>query len=159
MKQFVLVVFTLLSVFGSAQTTDSLGMPALNGKVGIQKIVVDSMPMRGNAKKWVAEAFRSAQNVIQLDTDETLLVKGMTRIYHKGMLGTDVHDLYFTLKMEFKQGKTRLTLTDVTIGDYRLSVETYWKSELYKKLRVTVGNGLKEVISSLETALVKKEDW
>ena len=65
-------------------------------------------------KVWFANAFKSAQNVIQADDKEAGLVvgKGWTQTYITIMLTPAAEKLWYTVKLSFKDGKYRYEITD-----------------------------------------------
>lgn len=112
-----------------------------------QGVVTNNLPaitLYSQTKLWIADAFKSAQNVIQYDNEReaTILVKGNTHI------GSGIREViaYFTLKIEGRDNRFRYTLeiTDIT-GAYgsgltQSVMAIYLKNEKY-------GNWVTEEIS------------
>jgi hypothetical protein len=167
MKKIMMFLIVLLSTQIIAQTfhKDSLGLPALNGAVGMQEVIqIDSATKKelySRAKMWVSEAFKSANNVIQLDDADNgiLLLKGITMIEVKTLVKTQMN-MRFTLKIEAKEGKYRYSLTNITVADIEEAAERYWKG-MYKSFRPPVTKGLQDLVDMLKKGMIKtiEEKW
>lgn len=112
MRKILVILFTLLlSTTGFAQEISEKEsfFPKYQGVVTMENKSKDVI--FSSAKLWVAENFRSAQNVIQLDDAENgvLLIKANFVLYYSGFPIRN----YFTLKVEAKDGRFRYTV-DIT---------------------------------------------
>lgn len=70
-----------------------------------------------SSKRWIAESFSSAKAVTQLDSPESgeILLKGYMQDGPIGGLGLPV-PVDFTLLIEMKDGKARLTFSDIWLN-------------------------------------------
>jgi hypothetical protein len=79
---------------------------------------VDSMSRKNlytNAKIWFTNTFKSAKHVIQLDDPETGIIigKGFGSIpVSNGLLNVPL-DMYFTIKIQVKEGRYKFEVTDI----------------------------------------------
>lgn len=85
---------------------------AYTGVIDVPGATKNELYARG--KVWFANAFKSAQNVIQADDkDAGLLVgKGWTQTYITIVLTPASEKLWYTVKLSFKDGKYRYVITD-----------------------------------------------
>jgi len=119
MKSIIIIQFFIISVITVYSQDISLVekiFPTDSGEIKYQEVVnVDStltatqLYLRG--KSWIAEEFNSAQDVIQMDEDNKLIVKAYLKKGHNSMVQNP--QTWFTLKLEVKEGKYRYTLTDI----------------------------------------------
>jgi hypothetical protein len=72
------------------------------------------------ARTWFAEKFRSANNVIQMDNEESgvIIGKGSSEIYIVAIGIPVKFTMYFTLKIFAREGRSRLILTDIYYENY-----------------------------------------
>lgn len=170
MKNLLWVLFFLPIVgFGQNVQKDSMLMPLLFDKVGIQKVIdVDSAKKNDlyiRAKLFFAEQFKSAKEVIQLDDKEQgiILGKGLTKISYWNIFSKTYEDLFFTLKFELKDYKFRYTISDITHSTYKFPVEMYWKNTgMTKKIRKAISESLQDLSNMIESEMKKplnKDKW
>lgn len=133
------VIFSILLLCSSsslfAQVRDSMGMPSLGTKVGIQEVVkLDSVSKKElyvRSKAFIINHFQSAKAVIQSDDAEIgiLVGNGISDIMVKNSFGTTAMSMSYQMRFEVKEGKVRYTITDVRItsgaGVY-VNAEYYW---------------------------------
>jgi len=95
-------------------------VPYIDGKVKYSEViqVEGSSPAQlyGKAKLWFATAFRSAQDVIQLDDRENgnILGKGVILKDEQRGLTQIRKTWYFTVKVQVKDGRYRAEIYDIT---------------------------------------------
>jgi hypothetical protein len=166
-KRVLILVFFSIPISLFAQK-DSLGMPVLNGMVGIQKVVVlDSVTQKNvysRAKLYFAETYKSAKDVIQLDDSEQGLIvgKAYTTGSYSVMLTIATLEVWFTLKIECKDSKYRYTLDNIKTTN-NIPAESWWKyPNMNKKVRDCIGKSLSELCTNMESymkkAIAKKDD-
>jgi hypothetical protein len=114
-----LTIFILLLNFSNVFSQQQDIIPVVESKMIFSKIVeVDSAnkdELYLRAKVWIAEAFKSPTNVVQLDDKASgqILIKG---IIYSWMSGKQ-HTVYSTLKIYLKENKAMLEITDFIIND------------------------------------------
>lgn len=111
------MIILLLAFFASLAASARAIPPRLDtGRYGyVEVVTADGIPapeLYARAKAWVAQQYRSAQHVIQLDDPSTgkLVVKGNFPGTARGDAG--VYYVGHTLTLEVKPGRYRYTLTD-----------------------------------------------
>lgn len=190
MKQLVAITFLLLPVFSIAQDDETstenkpnVTLPMKDGKTLISEVItVDSVSKEKlylNAKRYLANTFKSAKDVIQLDDKESgeIIAKGYfetTWQYGLGM-ATPVQ-VWHTIAISVKDGKykyqisdfrikyfneatayTRASTTDVTLEDFSKS-----RKKNYLKFE---NNSLKpkidEYVSAIKAAMIntQSDQW
>lgn len=79
------------------------------------------------AKSWIANSFKSAKDVIQLDDKESgrIILKGIFNLPVKGVWTTLYDYIHFTATIDIKEGKYRILFTDMSHhgGSYRDAVD------------------------------------
>ncbi len=100
---------------------------------------------------WMVDEFRSAKDVIQFsDKEQGIIIgKGFTEVTYTIM----PVDTYFTLKIEAKDNKARITIYDpyIKTKDFTVKIETKAGLEKYR-LRISI------IMLSYERALFKQQD-
>lgn len=73
-----------------------------------------------SAKSWFANIFKSSQDVLQIDSKEDgiLLGKGFADISIPVFLTDAINKLWFTIKIELKEGKYRYSIYDISREAY-----------------------------------------
>ena len=68
-------------------------------------------------KEWFVNNFKSSNDVIQMDSKEDGIImgKGFSRIPWVFMLSTGYYDLYYTIKLSFKENKYKYEITDFIV--------------------------------------------
>lgn len=167
MKKLTLIFLMLLSLSLYAQK-DSLGMPLLNGLVGIQKVITldstTSKEIYQRAKLYFAEAYKSAKDVIQLDDAEqgVIVGKAFTKETYTVMLAIAELEVWYMLRVECKEGRYRYTIENVKTTN-NIAAEQWWKfPNMNKKQRALISKALYDVSKNLEISMskpsIKKED-
>jgi hypothetical protein len=162
MKKIILIVVMVAASF-SAQaqkiTQDSLSMPVLEGKVGIQEVVkMDSLSKKElyqRAKLFFVNGFKSSKDVIQLDDAENgvIIGKGISTFTFWNVMANAELPMNITIKIEIKDGRYRYTFNQVTIkGKFEWGAEDYWK---YPKMNKTLRKALGEDLHRLENLLIE----
>ena len=115
MGRKLLLLLVVMSVMVPVGAGDYTMPPLVDGKIFYSEVVqVESTPakeLHARAKLFVAEQYKSAPDVIKLDSPENgiLLVKGFMKVpFH----GTDPIDVWFTLKIETKDNRYRVSAYD-----------------------------------------------
>ncbi|MCQ2347576.1 MAG: DUF4468 domain-containing protein [Paludibacteraceae bacterium] len=135
-----------------------------------QGIVTSSIPasdLYNKAKLWIAENFRSANDVIQLDSPETntIVCKGIY-VYNAGKFSE--MRVHITLKIEGKDNRFRYTITinDLRGGTQDMSAYSMYAKNPEGKYTAQFSNDFRIVIkdwmSAIASATVNdssNEDW
>jgi hypothetical protein len=161
MKRLLLMLAMVAASF-EVIAQDSLSLPLLENRVGIQKVMALDSTLKSDlyhrAKLYIAEEFRSSKDVIQLDDAEqgTILIKAKTKASFFNVMAQAEIDVWFTLKLDLKDGRYRYALSDILLTTNRTPAEDYWKMpKMNKNLRKSVGESLRSLAASLETAMAK----
>ena len=157
----ILVVICFLGL-GSCVTTQTKLSPE---ELSIQKIIDNNIAkpeLFRLSMEWIAATFVSAKSVIEYqDKDEGIIMgKGFTTL--TGPLLDLPVDVYFTIKIEVKDNKSRITISSiylqVTSGTSisKKSIDTKEAMDFYRPQ-------LNKIIKSYEESIIKnsssKEGW
>jgi hypothetical protein len=120
-----------------------------NGKVIYNEVVnadsISAADLYSRSKIWFAEAFKSANNVIQSDDERLHIIigKGNTPFYINGLFGvkTESGTLFFSVKIESKEGRYKYTITDF----YMKNNAGEWSVESYRGTGGQIDNYYKQV--------------
>jgi hypothetical protein len=139
------------------------------GAFSYQEVVIidgiNSGELYSRAKAWIAETYRSANDVIQLDDKESgrLIVKGSFRItYYMNPAW-----VYHTLTLEVKDGRYRYTLTDFVFDNNQWAAPLEEEKKFLgnkKRLHRQVVNCANQSITALKNAMERAtpatdDDW
>lgn len=139
-------------------------LPSKEGKVFYE--IVDSSvtgsadELYSRARVWMANAFKDAQEVIQLDDKEThtLIGKGLFQFIQT----MATYSVYFTVKIGTKDNKYRLQFYDIRteVGTMRITktAESYNAKKGSDKMKKNINEGFVRLIDSFKTAMNKKSD-
>ena len=145
----------------TAFSKDTVTLPMSEGRITFSEIVnvpnttADTLYTR--AKLWAATTYVSAPDAIKLDSkaDGVLLIKG----YSDYGWGTAI---YYELKIEFKDGRYRYTITNLLFSNYEPVEKLIFKNG--SKIKVGYGgtveriyNGMQTLISSLKEGMSKTD--
>lgn len=114
MKKAVLF-FTLvwLAFYGRAQ---QLPTDPATGKIMFSEVVTvegaTKKELHDNALAWVATAFNSGPGVLQLDTEDRIVIKGNTTYNINTVAGAAPSRLFFMATIEFKDGRYKYETTN-----------------------------------------------
>lgn len=159
MKSLTILVLLFLRVTVTGQNSILDNFPTTDGLIVYSDIVeVDSSLKAGdlylNAKNWVVEAFKSSQAVIDIDEREARVIA--IKAYNQKHVSYVSPKIWFTLKIEMKDGRYRYTLSNTNVT-YDISLTT--PTSHYD-------NSLENWIKEAETATPTKkweiktnEDW
>ncbi|SMC46330.1 DUF4468 domain-containing protein [Pedobacter africanus] len=121
MNKLILVLLLFPVVCDAQLDTANATLPYRDGKIIYEQ--VNEMPniskseMFGASKKWLADAFKSANSVIQSENEPTgqLIGKGYTTIsyFKKGSMMGILLDIKFTVQIDCKDGKYRIRFYDL----------------------------------------------
>ncbi len=118
-----------------------------------QKTIYDA------AKIWVAKSFKSSNSVIQYEdaTTGTILGKGNMAYPCKGFLNCIAHEgyiVFFTLKIDTKDNKARVTFSDMSIKVPANSMMEAFEIEVKSQAdKTNVEQTLKQIISTFQTSV------
>jgi hypothetical protein len=179
-----LVFFLLLSTYCFGQKNKpNLPIDSLTNKITYKETVIcDSIKAEQlylNAKKWLAIAFKSAQNVIQLDHNNSLIAKGNINVYTINGFGNEqpAGIINFTFKIDVKDYKYRFEITDLyhssgngvdySIGKCEDMIKTKDRTmgishqKGYNIILNDMDSRVKSMITSLKSEMSKKvsADW
>lgn len=120
MKRFVLLAFMLI---GSRLFAQEWKVVEWDGK--------SQAEIRSSLKAWVADYFKSAKDVIQLDEDDRIILKGLTNVsdhYEDEGMNIPVNfSINFTIDFQIKQSKFRYLIKDKY---FKNSVGSYTEDQL-----------------------------
>lgn len=112
MKNVVFLLLVTTFCFGQ-KGKPNLPIDSITNKITYKEtIVADSIKsdqLYLNAKKWIALAFKSAQDVIQYDQNNSIIAKGNIGVYSKKQPAGIIK---FTLKIDVKDYKYRYELSE-----------------------------------------------
>src|ERR1700710_520458 len=118
--------FTLILVLAASHCfaqKDTIQLPYKDGKVIYQQIDTingaTKTQLYDKAKLWVANAFKSANAVIQIDDKENgqIVGKGNFRIDFKVFTSKWFTTCFFTVKIDTRDNKARATVYDIYFND------------------------------------------
>jgi len=125
-KLFIILFFLPLSISAQDYVYENLYLPLNEGR--IRYIEVVEVPGKSkseifkNAKVWFANNFRSAKDVINFQDEDSGIVsgRGNTSLYLQS-LGVPVERiLYYSIKIEAKDGRFRYTIDEIEISSIGL---------------------------------------
>lgn len=164
--------FTFILVLAASHCfaqKDTIQLPYKDGKVLYQQI--DSIngetktQLYDKAKLWVVNNFKSANAVIQIDDKENgqIVGKGFENIYGKTLGVTYVVSCYFTVKIDCRDNKVRVSVYDIYFmqnsgsfsGNNIESMQGYKGigANTRKKTVVSADTEIKTTLSDLRKAL------
>ena len=142
---------------------------------------VTQLELYSRGKVWIAETFKSARSVIQIDEKDTgtLVGKGWQHINVKVLAIPlpAVQELWYTVKLEAKDGRFRYTISQFQLADpptnatpnpQAVAVETYmFKLQGYANSPARVAmqqqhaldEAARALAASITASLTKKADW
>lgn len=144
-----MLCFFLLPLCTNAYSQD-ITVPLKDDKIFYEQ--VDSVTglskdqLYTRAKLWMANAFASAKDVIQMDDKEAglLVGKGHFNIHSTG-LGSATWPCNFTISLTAKDGKYRVQLYNFTYGQANHSMESVYEAYKKGKMKKATGAMLKEM--------------
>lgn len=162
MRLFITALFTIILTAGCA-APGSLDIPKDDeGNYQYQGVVEvedrSQQELYDTAKEWVANNFRSAQDVIQLDDRENgrLIAKGYYPIMWVGM----ERHAYHTLRIETRDGRYRYTIDDFVVntpGSNEIALE---RSSVNSSFEEKLKDRVDGTLTSLEEAMKEgAEEW
>lgn len=117
---FIIVLISIFNITKAQKLNDVL--PLKEGKIVFSEaVVIDSTKkdvLYAKAKLWFANAFKSANDVIQLDDKENgiILGKGLFKDTEKvGLAGISNRTWKFTIKIQVKDGKYKAEIYDIDL--------------------------------------------
>ncbi len=139
------------------------------GKVQYQEVVqvegANAQELYARAKRWVANAYKSARNVIQSDdpTNGQLVIKGLTEFSEKFMLGHERGWAHHTLTIQVKDGRYRYTLGDFLLEfegigsqpNVTVPIEDRVQKKRVQETQEAVAADAQALIASLKIAMLK----
>lgn len=188
MKSFLIVFLLFIYSTSFSQPDLSLVFPMDNGKVVYSEVVkVDSTltadQLFKNAKIWLIDAFKSAKDVIQTESqsDHLLVAKGFNNRSHNQIVNGKI---WFTLKLETKDGRYRYSIYDL-IYEYSGTLlqttvhettpyESWVNLDLHKRnnpkqqekvnellieFSKKVNDDFVSLVESLKANIIKSQDW
>ncbi|MBP9927607.1 MAG: DUF4468 domain-containing protein [Cyclobacteriaceae bacterium] len=116
----LLVILVLICFCGVIKSQNSIldNFPTKEGLIVYTEIVeVDStlkaVDLYLNAKNWIVEAFKSSQAVIEIDEKEARVIA--IKAYIQKHVSYVSPKIWFTLKIEMKDGRYRYTLSNTKV--------------------------------------------
>ena len=140
-SKFLFSIFFLvtLSFFAQAQNNSpTVPIDSATNKITYSKVVwVDSSLLKlelfSRAREWFAKAFKSSNNVIQMEDKENgkIVGKGLTQVYCKSLGGDRKSGfINFTLSIYIKDGRYKYEITDFYhSGQPELNIPDYGSCE------------------------------
>jgi hypothetical protein len=127
MKRLLPFLFALAPFAGHAQTTPGTAQPATyprdatTGLIDYTEVVTvenaSQAELYKRGKIWLASAFKSAKDVVQAEDKDAgfIIAKGVSQIVIKSVgMGTP-QNLFYTLKINYKDGRYKYELTEFYI--------------------------------------------
>jgi hypothetical protein len=162
----IIAIFILLLNFTNVFSQQQEIIPVVDGKMIFSRIVkVDSTTkdeLYLRAKVWISQAFKSPNDVIQLDDKVSgqIFIKG---IIYSWMSGRQ-HTVYSTLKIYLKENKAMLEITDFIINDGLTNCNLeVWNTNKKRFLGCleSVKDESNKLIDSFSKSIYKgqKKDW
>jgi hypothetical protein len=183
MKQVVLILLLTVSITSNAQLIDELPKDE-QGNLNFNEVVQIDSANKGQlhfrAKQFFADAFKSAQDVIQMDDKDAgiLIGKAWSTIYIKVLANPVPIKMWYTVKVQSKEGRYKAEVYDISYSgdtgpsgypEQMFDKKNYLKAngkprevnEKYKNETIGTVNGL---LDSIQAAMKKsdassKEDW
>lgn len=139
-------LFFLLSNYCFAQ---NLSVPMKEGKIFYEAInTVEQKKDQTFAalRSWMANAFVSAKDVIQMDDKDMgqIVGKGIFYIHSKG-LATAAWPCYFTISITVKDDKYRVQLNNFMYGEGKNTMESVYEMYQKGKMKNSTGNMIREL--------------
>ena len=164
----LLFLFTITDSF--SQKTDSI-YPVRDGIINYYEVVkVDSTNKNQlyiNAKKWIANSYKSAKNVIQLDDKESgeIILKGNSDVSYDNALGmTIIVNVNHVFKISVRDNKYKYEFTDFSIDrtealydDFLKNNQPQFHKRAVRKFREAFDKQIKLYILDFKTAMLKKD--
>lgn len=175
MKTITFIFFTIL--LGTSYSQDLLFNEKQKLKVTpavFEDSTLSKMQMHGRNKSFIAEIFKSANDVIQSDDVEIgmLIAKGFSDIYLQGPIGVVKEKMFYTLKLQSKEGRARMSIINVYYetyatsampakisypADWFSSIELYKKNGKERKMQASYRDETMQKISDLNKLFLKYE--
>lgn len=158
----LIIALLLIAHMSKAQVVIA---PDSTGMYQYQAIIKTDIPSEDNYKRlknYIALNYASANDVIQLDTKEQIILKGIFAIHHT----LTEHLIYHTLIIDIKDQKIRITFKNFRVVvkryDNRFEEEGNWLTFPNKEKTIKkTAEKLEEIIADLKAHLQKniKDDW
>lgn len=182
MKKFLVIITLFICNAIHAQDKMFDVLPLQDGKVVYTGVVeVDSANkdvLYSRAKKWFAEEYKSAQNVIQLDDKDAgeVLGKGLFKSYFTVFMEAQDVSVYHTVKIYVKDNKYKYEITDFNVkfyvapskynsaANYDDQLENFVKGRNKNnmhKMSMNIDSQVQDMIASLEKDMKSKssDNW
>lgn len=156
--------------FGQEIKVISNEFPVYQGVVNINN--KSASDLYAHIKLWIAENFRSANDVIQLDDKENgvLVVKGNIPITMKTLVGMYTYSMHTNFKFETKENRFRYTADVVSVVDPNaptagdmvslINKKPDGKNQMAAKESITNAvNTFVDVLANSFTIVENAEDW
>ncbi len=126
--------------------------------------------IRSSLKVWVADYFRSAKDVLQLDEPDRIIVKGKADLNEKSVSG-DLsipvnYVMDFTIDFQLKDSKYRYLIKDIFLSDklgkytlQSLSAENDNNRKLALKYKGNTRKGIEAGIAAIERIIVQSQSF
>ena len=108
----LLTTFLLISIVGAFAQTPNLPIDSATHLItysGIVNVAGNKDELYSRAREWFAKTYKSAQNVIQMDTKDKIVGKALMQVYYKG---GDYGYINYTISIYLKDGKYKYEITD-----------------------------------------------
>lgn len=164
MKIALITVLILHSISAFSQKPNDI-FPIENGKVVYQQldsaITASSTDLYNRAKLWVANAFRSSKNVIQIDDKEagTILGKGNFDVIQT----MTPYIIRFTFKIDVRDNRYRIRFYDIssqqdTQMGKEQSLESLIKKNGFGNVKEKINNRFEKLITEVTVAMARQAD-
>lgn len=157
MKTLFLLPLIILSNFAFSQVIEEMPTDEA-GKILFTEVVevpnTDKTELYLRAKEFFVEAFKSANDVIQLDDKESavLIGKGFSDINLKGGFGVPiVMKMYYTIKVQSKDSRYKYEIYDIlykSYGTYQYPETTIYSEGMFAKENYYKNNGKERTVNS-----------
>lgn len=133
------------------------------GHIEYQKVIEsgNQLPeLHKSALKWIASNYNSLPDVLKLELEDQMVIRGSFPIINGGYKCRLIH----TITIDFKDYKARVTIGDFVFSAYNGDRDMDNMSKgIYKKIFRELDSEARETLKSLETALTSpiasNDDW
>ena len=164
MKKNLFLLLCFSYTFSFSQNKEPT-YPVVNGKACFEGVVaVDSVKteeLYKRCKIWFAKTYKSAQNVLQMDSRDEIIGRGAEPFYVFSVATTAQVYVNYALSVKFKDGKYKYSLTDFVVStgfpieDFIRDSETFKENGKAKRLNMDYRKEMLRFSSSLLASLEK----
>ncbi len=181
MKKLIFILVTLIVIFIEVKSQEH---QKLEYSRVIEVTDVDSLELKNRCQNWFAISFRNSEIVLRTSSENKLIAKPAIVYEPKILVGSDQVKgaIYYTLTVEFKNGKYRYIVSDFIhegnrfanykqidfglitneeICPYKFQTKN-WDNKIWNDLKNTISSHISSLTASLETRMQTSsndENW